>query len=69
MKLAKICLEKPTLHAGTFMTGLTVLTPGVHNVQMVGTHLNGSTLELTSQITIGGDGEFTSIGANIPVIQ
>ena len=51
------------------MTGLTVLTPGVHNVQMVGTHLNGSTLELTSQITIGGDGEFTSIGANIPVIQ
>ena len=36
---------------------------------MVGTHVNGSTLQLTSQITIGGVGEFASIGANIPVIK
>jgi hypothetical protein len=36
---------------------------------MVGTHVNGSTLQLTSQITIGGVGEFTSIGDNIPVIK
>ena len=51
------------------MTRLPALTPGVYNVQMVGTHVNGSTLQLTSQITIGGVGEFTSIGANIPVIK
>jgi len=53
----------------SFMTRLPALTPGVYNVQMVGPHVNGSTLQLTSQITIGGVGEFTSIGANIPVIK
>ena len=51
------------------MTRLPALTPGVYNVRMVGTHVNGSTLQLTSQVTIGGLGEFTSIGANIPVIK
>jgi hypothetical protein len=53
----------------TSMTRLPALAPGTYNVQMVGTHVNGSTLQLTSQITIGGVGEFTSIGANIPVIK
>ena len=65
-------LAEGTIDAdGSFssMTRLPALTPGVYNVQMVGTHVNGSTLQLTSQVTIGGVGEFTSIGANIPVIQ
>jgi YVTN family beta-propeller protein len=65
-------LAEGTIDAdGSFssMTRLPVLAPGVYNVQMVGTHVNGSTLQLTSQITIGGVGEFTSIGANIPVIK
>ena len=65
-------LAEGTIDAnGSFssMTRLPALTPGVYNVQMVGTHTNGSTLQLTSQITIGGVGEFTSIGANIPVIK
>ena len=65
-------LAEGTINAnGSFssMTRLPALTPGVYNVQMVGTHVNGSTLQLTSQITIGGVGEFTSIGANIPVIK
>ena len=65
-------LTEGTIDAdGSFssMTRLPALTPGVYNVQMVGTHVNGSTLQLTSQVTIGGLGEFTSIGANIPVIK
>ena len=65
-------LAEGTIDAdGSFssMTRLPALTPGVYNVQMVGTHVNGSTLQLTSQVTIGGVGEFTSIGANIPVIK
>ena len=65
-------LAEGTIDAdGSFssMTRLPALTPGVYNVQMVGTHVNGSTLQLTSQITIGGVGEFTSIGANIPIIK
>ena len=65
-------LAEGTINAnGSFssMTRLPALAPGVYNVQMVGTHVNGSTLQLTSQITIGGVGEFTSIGANIPVIK
>ena len=65
-------LAEGTIDAdGSFssMTRLPALTPGVYNVQMVGTHVNGSTLQLTSQVTIGGLGEFTSIGANIPVIK
>ena len=53
----------------TSMTRLPALAPGTYNVQMVGTHVNGSTLQLTSQVTIGGVGQFTSIGANIPVIR
>ena len=53
----------------TSMTRLPALTPGTYNVQMVGSHVNGSTLQLTSQVTIGGLGQFTSIGANIPVIR
>lgn len=65
-------LAEGTINAsGSFssMTRLPALTPGVYNVKMVGTHTNGSTLQLTSQITIGELGEFTSIGANIPVIR
>jgi hypothetical protein len=65
-------LAEGTIDAdGSFssMTRLPALTPGVYNVQMVGTHVNGSTLQLTSQVTIGGVGEFTSIGANIPIIK
>ena len=65
-------LAEGTIDAdGSFssMTRLPALAPGVYNVQMVGTHVNGSTLQLTSQVTIGGVGEFTSIGANIPVIK
>ena len=65
-------LAEGTIDAdGSFssMTRLPALAPGVYNVQMVGTHVNGSTLQLTSQITIGGVGQFTSIGANIPVIK
>ena len=65
-------LAEGTIDAdGSFssMTRLPVLTPGVYNVRLVGTHVNGSTLQLTSQVTIGGVGEFTSIGANIPVIK
>ena len=53
----------------TSMTRLPALAPGTYNVQMVGTHVNGSTLQLTSQVTVGGVGQFTSIGANIPVIK
>ena len=65
-------LAEGTIDAdGSFssMTRLPALTPGVYNVRLVGTHVDGSTLQLTSQITIGGVGEFTSIGANIPVIK
>ncbi|MDA8900926.1 glycoside hydrolase [Pontimonas sp.] len=65
-------LAEGTIDAhGSFssMTRLPVLAPGTYNVQMVGTHVNGSTLQLTSQVTIGGVGEFTSIGGNIPVIK
>ena len=65
-------LAEGTINAnGSFssMTRLPALTPGVYNVRMVGTHRNGSTLQLTSQVTIGGVGQFTSIGANIPVIK
>ena len=65
-------LAEGTIDAdGSFssMTRLPVLAPGVYNVRLVGTHVNGSTLQLTSQVTIGGVGEFTSIGANIPVIK
>ena len=65
-------LAKGTIDADgsfTFMTRLPALAPGTYNVQMVGTHVNGSTLQLTSQVTIGGLGQFTSIGANIPVIR
>jgi len=51
------------------MTRLPALAPGTYNVRMVGTHVNGSTLQLTSQVTIGATGGFTSIGANIPVIK
>ena len=65
-------LAEGTIDAdGSFsaMTRLPALAPGVYNVQMVGTHVNGSTLQLTSQVTIGGLGQFTIIGANIPVIK
>ena len=65
-------LAEGTIDAnGSFssMKRLPSLAPGTYNVQMVGTHVNGSTLQLTSQITIGGVGQFTSIGANIPVIK
>ena len=65
-------LAKGTIDADgyfTSMTRLPALAPGTYNVQMVGTHVNGSTLQLTSQVTIGGLGQFTSIGANIPVIR
>ena len=65
-------LAEGTIDAdGSFssMTRLPALAPWVYNVQMVGTHVNGSTLQLTSQVTIGGVGQFTSIGANIPVIK
>ena len=65
-------LARGTVDAdGSFssMTRLPALTPGVYNVQMMGTHVNGSTLQLTSQVTIGVDGKFTGIGANIPVIR
>ena len=51
------------------MVRLPSLAPGTYNVRMTGTHSSGSTLQLTSQITIGGSGEFTSIGENIPVIR
>lgn len=44
------------------------LAPGTYNVCMSGTHTNGATLQLTSQVTVGA-GVFTSIGANIPVIR
>ncbi len=65
-------LAEGTIDAdGSFcaMTRLPALAPGTYNVRMVGTHVNGSTLQLTSQITIGGVGEFTSIGDNILVIR
>lgn len=51
------------------MVRLPVLAPGIYNVRMEGTHRNGSTLQLTSVITVGPSGEFTSIGPNIPVIR
>ena len=65
-------LAEGTIDAdGSFssMTRLPALPPGVYNVRLAGTHVNGSTLQLTSQITIGGVGEFTSIGDNIPLIK
>ena len=65
-------LAEGTIDAdGSFssMTRLPALAPGTYNVRMVGTHVNGSTLQLTSQVTIGGLGQFTGIGANIPVIR
>lgn len=51
------------------MVRLPALTPGTYNVRMEGTHRNGSTLQLTSVITVGPSGVFTSIGPNIPVIK
>ena len=65
-------LAEGTIDAdGSFssMTRLPALAPSVYNIRFVGTHANGSTLQLTSQITIGETGEFTSIGENIPVIR
>lgn len=65
-------LAEGTINAnGSFssITKLPALTPGVYDVQMVGGQVNGSTLQLTSQVTIGGSGEFTSIGADIPAIK
>jgi len=51
------------------MVRLPVLAPGTYNVRMEGQHRNGSTLQLTSVITVGAAREFTSIGPNIPVIK
>lgn len=51
------------------MVRLPVLAPGTYNVRMEGTHRNGSTLQLTSVITVGPSGVFTSIGPNIPLIK
>ena len=64
-------LAEGTIDAdGSFssMVRLPYLEPGTYNVRMVGTHSNGATLQLTSQVTVDG-GVFTSIGANIPVIR
>ena len=64
-------LAEGTIDAdGSFssMVRLPYLEPGTYNVRMVGTHVNGATLQLTSQVTVDG-GVFTSIGANIPVIR
>ena len=51
------------------MKRLPQLSPGVYNIRMTGTHRNGATLELTAQVTIGSNGEFTSIGDNVPIIR
>jgi hypothetical protein len=51
------------------MVRLPVLAPGTYNVRMEGTHRNGSTLQLTTVITVGPSGVFTSIGPNIPLIK
>lgn len=65
-------LAKGTIDAdGSFssVVRLPALAPGTYNVRFLGTHVDGSTLQLTSQITTGEAGEFTSIGTNIPVIN
>jgi hypothetical protein len=51
------------------MVRLPALAPGTYNVRLQGQHRNGSTLQLTSVITVGAEGEFTSIGPNVPVIK
>ena len=66
-----VTLAEGTIGAdGSFssMVRLPELAPGTYNVRMSGTHTNGATLQLTSQVTVGA-GVFTSIGANIPVIR
>jgi hypothetical protein len=66
-----VTLAEGTIGAdGSFssMVRLPNLAPGTYNVRMTGEHMNGATLELTSQVTIDA-GVFTSIGANIPVIR
>lgn len=51
------------------MVRLPQLEPGTYLVRMTGKHATGRTLELTSVITVGAAGTFTSIGPNIPVIR
>ena len=51
------------------MARLPQLDPGTYLVRMTGKHSSGRTLELTSVITVGPAGTFTSIGPNIPVIR
>ena len=75
-KVSNVAPSVTTLAEGTIdadgsfssMVRLPYLEPGTYNVRMVGTHVNGATLQLTSQVTVDG-GVFTSIGANIPVIR
>lgn len=45
------------------------LASGTYLVRMTGQHRSGKTLELTTVITVGPEGTFTSIGPNIPVIR
>jgi hypothetical protein len=66
-----VTLAEGTIGAdGSFssMVRLPNLAPGTYDGRMTGEHMNGATLELTSQVTIDA-GVFTSIGANIPVIR
>lgn len=51
------------------MVRLPQLNPGTYFVRMMGKHVTGSTLQLTSQITVGEDGTFTAIGLKIPSIR
>ena len=75
-KVSNVAPSVTTLAEGTIdadgsfssMVRLPYLEPGTYNVRMVGTHANGATLQLTSQVSVDG-GVFTSIGANIPVIR
>lgn len=54
---------------GVAQLGPATLAPGRYNVTMSGKSRDGLTLSLTSEITIGLQGHFTSIGANIPRIS
>ena len=51
------------------MVRLPQLAPGDYEVQLTGTHNNGSVLELTCPITVSAEGRIVAIGDNVPVIR
>lgn len=54
-------------HFATRMT-LPALTPGSYTITLLGTHLDGSGLKLVASFRVGTDGQFVTLGSNLPGI-